>query len=165
MMRRILPAVLVVLGSWQSAHAQFMQQIRQPVAPGGAYGPYGQPPVSPYINLLRGGSSAGVNYYGIVRPQMYFRNTVQRLQQDVNSDQQAIAGMDAGMADMMPATGVRSGFMLQNRYFMNAAFGGTGSNMFYRSPGGFQQRQMMRQQLSQTVRPAPGAGGQGNPLR
>src|SRR5262245_52854272 len=42
---------------------------------------YTRPAVSPYINLVRPDASAGVNYYGIVRPELEFRGNIRQLQQ------------------------------------------------------------------------------------
>src|SRR5438105_7645188 len=47
------------------------------------------PPVSPYINLFRGGVNPGINYYGLVRPQIDLRNAVLGLQGQVWYAQQA----------------------------------------------------------------------------
>lgn len=43
-------------------------------------GSINQPPVSPYINILRGGAPAGVNYYNIVQPQLQFYSAINQLQ-------------------------------------------------------------------------------------
>jgi hypothetical protein len=70
-MRSLLAGLLAVLaaaslGSY--AHAQTL------------YGNPTQPPVSPYINILRGGAPAGVNYYNIVQPQLQFYSAINQLQ-------------------------------------------------------------------------------------
>jgi hypothetical protein len=39
-----------------------------------------QPPVSPYINILRAGAPAGVNYYNIVQPQLQMYSAINQLQ-------------------------------------------------------------------------------------
>ncbi len=63
-------AVLILLGVLGSrAQAQTL------------YGNINQPPVSPYINILRGGAPAGVNYYNIVQPQLQFYSAINQLQQ------------------------------------------------------------------------------------
>jgi hypothetical protein len=48
--------------------------------------PFGRPTVSPYLNLLRGGSASNsvLNYYGSVRPQNQFYNQDARLSDNVN---------------------------------------------------------------------------------
>src|SRR5262249_25122255 len=43
------------------------------------------PPVSPYINIIRRGADPGINYYGIVKPQVDTRASIQGLQQQVQS--------------------------------------------------------------------------------
>lgn len=43
-----------------------------------------QPTYSPYLNLARPGN-VGLNYYGLVRPEVNFRNSIGGLQQDVNT--------------------------------------------------------------------------------
>jgi hypothetical protein len=53
------------------------QAAGQPPGPPRLGAPPAPPTVSPYLNLLRGGAPAGVNYYGLVRPQMYFQNSIQ----------------------------------------------------------------------------------------
>src|SRR5437879_2241913 len=42
--------------------------------------PFGRPAVSPYLNLQRGGINPGVNYYGLVRPQIDTSRSLQQLQ-------------------------------------------------------------------------------------
>ena len=43
------------------------------------------PTVSPYLNLRRGANDPAINYYGIVRPQVDFRRSLQNLQQELQS--------------------------------------------------------------------------------
>src|SRR5205823_8814611 len=38
-----------------------------------------RPPLSPYLNLLRGGNPA-INYYGLVRPEQQFTRSIEQLQ-------------------------------------------------------------------------------------
>ena len=102
-MRRLLLAGLVLAG-WLtgaagSASAQF--QYFQPQT-----APFSQPPVSPYLNLFRGGNP-GINYYGLVRPQVQAAQTFQQLQlqqqlQAQQSAQQAAVSQQ-GIA-LSPAT-------------------------------------------------------------
>jgi hypothetical protein len=72
----ILGLLVAVMGS--QAHAQPM-------------GGPSQPPVSPYINILRGGAPAGVNYFNIVQPQLDFNNAIGQLQTQQNGMGQAMA--------------------------------------------------------------------------
>jgi hypothetical protein len=53
-------------------------------------GPY-QPPINPYINILRGGAPAAVNYFNIVQPQLQFNEAIGQLQTQQNLQGQAIA--------------------------------------------------------------------------
>jgi hypothetical protein len=39
-----------------------------------------QPPVSPYLNILRTGAPPALNYYNIVQPQFQFGNQISQLQ-------------------------------------------------------------------------------------
>jgi len=84
------------------------------ITPRGVPG-YTTPPVSPYINLLRRGSPAAVNYYGIVRPEFQFQNALQNLQQQVTT-LGATAEAEAG-PNAPPATGHAVVFMNYSHYF------------------------------------------------
>ena len=77
------------------------------------------PPVSPYINLLRGGNAPAINYYGLVRPQLDFRNSILALQGQVWYAQQA-AGLQTGETG---TTGHPVAFMNYGGYFMTTAGG------------------------------------------
>src|SRR5438105_4099487 len=74
------------------------------------------PGFSPYLNLLRGGSNPGINYYGIVRPEITFGNSLYQLgvQQNLLQGQQADLGnQQSALAayTQLPNTGRSSGFM------------------------------------------------------
>jgi hypothetical protein len=85
-----------------------------------------QPVVSPYLNLLRSGSSPGVNYYGLVRPQQEFRSSYLQLQQDFNSQQAQESSYGPQDTSGLPPTGHGAQFNTQGRYFnTNGAVGGT----------------------------------------
>jgi hypothetical protein len=84
------------------------------ISPRGVPG-YTTPPVSPYINLLRSGSSAAVNYYGIVRPEFQVQNALQNLQQQVTTLGET-AGAETG-PNTLPATGHAVVFMNYSHYF------------------------------------------------
>ena len=75
-----------------------------------------RPTVSPYLNLARPGTPA-LNYYNLVRPQVEFRNDVQRLRQDLASSQQTVAEVDAALA--LPGTGHATRFMDYSQYFLS----------------------------------------------
>jgi hypothetical protein len=81
-----------------------------------------RPTVSPYINLIRrGGSTITGNYYGIVRPEIEARRTALNLQQQIQSNRQAIS--QATTAEP-PATGHPAYFMNHSSYFMTNQRGG-----------------------------------------
>lgn len=104
--RSTIPAALVIawLAAGSSASAQFDQSRIQ-------Y-PFGQPAVSPYLNLV-GNNNAGINYFGLVVPQQQFYQQSEDLRRGVysatpyqrqlpgrqNTDQQtgAIAGYRLGV--------------------------------------------------------------------
>jgi hypothetical protein len=89
----------------------------QPPVPGGAYS---RPPIySPYLNLARGGSPA-INYYGLVRPEMQFRQSIQNLAGDIAANQQAIGNLNTSVSGSdLPFTGHPTQFMNLGGYFMN----------------------------------------------
>jgi|GEM_PF-3546201 len=84
--------------------------------------PANRPAVSPYINLLRAGSSAGVNYYGLVRPDIEFRSGIQRNQQQIIANQQSVSDVTTGVM----TTGHPTRYMTHWNYFLNNGIGTTG---------------------------------------
>jgi hypothetical protein len=68
MMKRLASCVLFCLLVAATADAQVVSPQYQP-----------RPPVSPYLNMLRGGNPA-INYYGVVRPQAQTAQALQQLQ-------------------------------------------------------------------------------------
>jgi hypothetical protein len=125
----------------------------QPPVPGG----YARPPAfSPYLNLNRGGSPA-INYYGLVRPEIQFRQSLLHLSNDVAANQQALGSGNPGMNDM-PFTGHPTQFMNLNGYFMNNGSAGTGNYGY-----GVRSAQNNRSRFSASF--APGSmGGAGTGL-
>jgi hypothetical protein len=112
--RRIVAVYAVAIGLLLSAETA----NAQPPVPGG----YVRPPAfSPYLNLNRGGS-ATLNYFGLVRPEMQFRQSLLNLSGDVNSNQQAIGNMGAAF-DQFSFTGHPTQFMNLGGYFMNSGSG------------------------------------------
>ncbi len=82
-----------------------------------AANPNAGPAVSPYLNLLRRGSSAGVNYYGLVRPDLEFRSAFRGIQQQIDSQR-----LDQGIDTRgLPETGHPSSFLDTRGYFLNIA--------------------------------------------
>jgi hypothetical protein len=101
------------------------EAFAQPAYPGpGGYRPNNPPAYSPYLNLLRAGNSAGVNYYGLVRPELEFRGAYQGLQQQFN--QQQNAGQTATDQFGLPVTGHTATFLNTGGYFLNLSGGGAG---------------------------------------
>lgn len=80
--------------------------------------PYNRrPPFSPYLNLTRPGSTT-LNYYGLVRPELDFRNSIAGLQNQVGTLDRAVNdAAQAGPATALPATGHPTVFLNYSRYF------------------------------------------------
>ena len=86
------------------------------------------PAFSPYLNLLRGGVSPAVNYYGIVRPQQQFRQQAQVLEQQIYQNSMAVQSLGVtGLAQQQPflaTTGHPVAFNNYGGYFNNLSGGG-----------------------------------------
>ncbi len=93
--------------------------------PGGSYNPGSRPAYSPYLNLLRPDSALVNNYFGLVRPQINFQNSLLQLdaQQALSANQQAAAQENQAL----PPTGHASRFMTQSRYFLTNGAAGIGT--------------------------------------
>jgi hypothetical protein len=109
-MNRSLPVIwLAIAWLWAPSllHAQAYPRPGNPNAP---------PVFSPYLNLLRGGNPA-FNYYGLVRPEMEWRNSVRSLQQQINQ-------LPGTLGVEEPGAGLVTGhpiqFMSLSHYFPNA---------------------------------------------
>ena len=81
------------------------------------------PPYSPYLNLFRNGNPTYLNYYGLVRPEIDFRNQVYGLQQGVTANAEAISSYDQTTG--LPLTGHATQFMNTSHYFLNRGGQGT----------------------------------------
>jgi len=95
------------------------------VPAGQSTGPATRPTFSPYLNLLRGSNSPGVNYYGLVRPQVQAQSALSTLQ--------ATLGQPAGspfdtIDPSIPVTGQPFGYMTHTSYFLNNRAGGRGNS-------------------------------------
>lgn len=101
-------AVLAVL-MWTSGIAA--AQI--PYNPTG--GPGNPPAYSPYLNLLNRGQTAGANYYGLVKPELEFRNAYRGLQQQIDTQQY---GQQQTDQRGLPTTGHAATFMNYRQYFL-----------------------------------------------
>jgi hypothetical protein len=75
------------------------------------------PPVSPYLNLLRPGTSPAINYYGLVRPELNVLSSMQALQAQLGYVQQA-NGLLSGEG---ATTGHPAYFLNHGTYFLNLA--------------------------------------------
>src|SRR5579872_6408864 len=88
---------------------------------------YTRPPaISPYRNLYNNGSgSPNQNYYNLVRPELDFRASIQQLQQQTRTNQQAISNLEATTGPVV--TGHQAGFMTHRTYFQTLGAGGSGA--------------------------------------
>lgn len=83
-----------------------------------------RPVYSPYLNLARRDVPPGVNYYGLVRPQVAAQSGLQSLQQQITQVQRASTIAPAPVAsDALPVTGQQVFFLNTGRYFMNNSIG------------------------------------------
>lgn len=89
-----------------------------------------RPTVSPYLNLLRGGSPA-INYFGIVRPELQMQQNLGQLQQQLNQANQNMQGLAENLVpageQVLPTTGHAVQFNNTLNYF-NRMPGGSGVN-------------------------------------
>jgi hypothetical protein len=135
MNRLVLPiAALLLAFSGQTARAQLGAPPNQPLA---------GPVISPFLNLNRSGASPGINYFGLVRPQLQLQSELTQLQTQVTTQQY----LDNTALTNRPITdtGTGAGFMNYNRYFLNVGRPGTSTGgMSLTTPGvtnfGFLQR-------------------------
>ena len=110
--------IALLLAAWT---AQAQEPYSHPPASS-----YASPPLSPYLNLVRGGNAA-VNYYGLVRPQIDSQRALQQLQQNAASLPSGGLSMES-----TPNSGHPVQFMNFSHYFSsNPAQGPIG-----RAPGG-----------------------------
>ena len=93
-------------------------------------GPLSRPALSPYLNLLRSGSPA-VNYYGLVRPQQEFGNSIQEIQNEMHAPLTAQTSPNSGTN--LPITGHPSRFFSHGSYFFSHLSSSAG-NTRYTSP-------------------------------
>ena len=93
--------------------------------------PITNPPITPWLNLYRGGGSISNNYNTLVGPEFAMRSGIGQAQQQASTNQQAIA-------DLQPkgplTTGHQAGFMTHTMYFQTVrGTGGAGAG----GAGGF----------------------------
>jgi hypothetical protein len=96
--------------------------MSQAQPPRGGVNPAARPKFSPYLNLTRTDVDPALNYYGLVRPQVNFFNSIQQLdqQQSTLSDRQ----QELMAPSTLPPTGHTAGFLNHTKYFMSR--GGAG---------------------------------------
>jgi hypothetical protein len=109
--------------------------------------PYARPVFSPYLNLLNGNTNPAINYYGLVRPEIDFRNSLQQLQQQVNT-----LPTTPGVPDVagLPVTGHTTQFLNYSHFY----FAGQSAGAAGRRPTGPQAVP------TQPTVAAPAPGGQ-----
>ena len=131
----------------------------QPPVPGAGLGGAPRPPFSPYLNLNRQGGNSALNYYGLVRPQTQFQQSIQNLQGAVGANQQSIGNLQTDSLGMAQSpTGHAAGFMTYSGYFLN--------NQGFGAAGGQQNR--FTNQNTRTPQPGSGinpGGGPGGGIR
>jgi hypothetical protein len=91
-------------------------QAPRPILPQSPSALPSNPAVSPYLNLLRSGSSPAVNYYGIVRPQQQYNAALTSLEQQVAFNRVAITAAENAA---VPSTGHPIYFLNYQRFFLN----------------------------------------------
>jgi hypothetical protein len=99
---------LAVLANVETANGQY--------GPGAIQNPGARPTTSPYLNIIRSGASPAINYYGVVRPEVAFSNSLNQLQQQ----QGALASQqqDLNSYTAVPPTGHAAGYMTESKYFL-----------------------------------------------
>jgi hypothetical protein len=84
-----------------------------------ATNPFGRPVVSPYVNLARPGN-LGINYFGLVRPQLQATTAINQLQtQYAVLDQQLVTDPALGAYGTPLVSGHPSAFLNHYGYFQN----------------------------------------------
>jgi hypothetical protein len=124
-MKRLLWFVgAVALAASLGTRPAAAQVILGPYVPPTSYNPYQQPIFSPYLNLGLPGNR-GINYYGLVRPQIQQNLAVQQLQTQVLLTERQLGATQATTANLL-VTGHNFGFQNQYGYFQNWRAGGIG---------------------------------------
>jgi hypothetical protein len=92
--------------------------------PAQGFGPRNPPPYSPYLNLLRNNNSFLQNYYGLVRPEIEFRNQLQFQQQQIGYTQSLALATGRQVASTeLPVTGNVGRFLDTSGYFLRTGRG------------------------------------------
>jgi hypothetical protein len=124
--KKMLLLVGLSLGAWAGPAGA------QGIYPGGALNPANRPAYSPYLNLLRRDARLDQNYFGLVRPEINFRNSLQQLQQQQSLTSTQQTTLENALA--LPPTGHASQFMSHSKYFLNKG-GGAPAGRFSVTPG------------------------------
>jgi hypothetical protein len=155
----LVPAVAVamVCSASEFTPAQAQGVGRGPTQ-GPALRPSPAPAFSPYMNLLRTENPTYLNYYGLVRPQLDFRQSVIGLRQDVANSQAAIQNITAPDGTVLPTTGHQSFFMNTTGYFMSIG-GAAGPGRGAAGSGGYGVTRPNLGGQTGSTRPVPAGGG------
>lgn len=87
-----------------------------------------RPTISPYLNLTRGGGTAGVNLYTLIRPQLETQKNFALLGQEINQLLPGVAdpAHEAAATGYTGQTGGVAGFLNYGGYFPQMPAGGVG---------------------------------------
>jgi hypothetical protein len=108
------------------------------------------------LNLFNGGTNPAINYFGIIRPEIEFRNSLLQMQQQIAMGEQSTSDLATTLG--MVTTGHPSFFMSHRKYFQTVGTGAAGTQM----RGG--RSQLQNPMLSQMGRPGSlrGMGSMGS---
>ncbi|QDT47006.1 hypothetical protein [Symmachiella dynata] len=122
MLRRTLlvPAVMLILSTVVEIDVNAQSPVRRPRRPSVR----SNPPVSPYLNLLRRDASIGENYFNLVRPQQEFRQGIVNNNQEIGQLRQQTNNLQLEQQDTVnyirrQAAGSRLGVTGHTSSFMN----------------------------------------------
>jgi hypothetical protein len=115
--------------------------------------------------VLRGGATPGVNYYGLVAPQLTFRAGIANLQQQTAANQALITGLTVGaLGQQGPlTTGQPFGFQNHRGFFQNQLTAGALGQGGLAQGGGFPAQGAFG--LGSQPLPGAGTGGGAVPPR
>jgi hypothetical protein len=116
MKRFVLACTLATLLGVLAAGERAQAQVGLPQPP---QNPLLQPPVSPFLNINRGGGNPAVNYFGIVQPQLQTVQQLQALQmQQAQMAQMGLgANIDVNNPGLFANTGHASQFFNYGHYY------------------------------------------------
>jgi hypothetical protein len=117
--RGALPVIVVLLLAGTATRAPAQAIYQRPLT-----NPYGNPVFSPYLNLVRGGTNAAINYYGLVRPEIQTNQALRTLRGDVNANASALS---QEQLNALPTTGHQVQFLNTTHYFFNTTGAGAAS--------------------------------------